>query len=106
MNAGELKHKITIQELQRVPDGYGGYTETWNNVATAWAKIQPLKGSERYQAQQVASELSHKITLRYLSGVKPSMRIVYGLRVFNIIAVINVKKRNEVLELLCEEELT
>jgi len=105
MNAGELRHKITIQELQRTPDGYGGYTETWNDIATVWARIQPLRGDERYQAQQVLSTLSHKIILRYLNGVKPQMRVLYGSRIFHIVSVINVEKRNKVLELLCEEEI-
>ena len=105
MNAGELRHKITIQELQRVPDGYGGYTETWNDIAVVWAKIQPLRGNERYQAQQVSSALSHKIILRYLDGVKPQMRVLCGSRIFHVVSVINVEERNEMLELLCEEEI-
>jgi len=92
VNAGELRHKVTIQELQRV-------------LATVWAKIQPLRGNERYQAQQVSSALSHKIILRYLDGVKPQMRVLYGSRVFYIVSVINVEERNEMLELLCEEEI-
>jgi len=80
VNAGELRHKVTIQELQRTPDGYG-------------------------EAQQVSSALSHKIILRYLDGVKPQMRVLYGSRIFHIVSVINVEERNEVLELLCEEEI-
>jgi len=120
VNAGELRNKITIQELQRVPDGYGGYTETWNNITTkTWAKIQPLRGNERYQAQQISSALSCKIILRYLDGVKPQMRVcssdsilpcllpfvLSDLQIFHIISVINVEERNEVLELLCKEEI-
>jgi len=121
VNAGELRNKITIQELQRVPDGYGGYTETWNNItAKTWAEIQPLRGSERYQAQRISNALSHKVILRYLDGIKPQMRVCSSdsilpcllpfvlddLQVFHIVAAINVEERNEMLELLCEEKIT
>jgi SPP1 family predicted phage head-tail adaptor len=106
MNAGELRQKLTIQTLTRTPDGYGGYTKAWNDFATTWAKIQPLRGDERYKAQQVMNTVSHKITLRYLDGIKPQMRAISGSRIFNILAVINVEEKNELIELLCEEVIS
>lgn len=100
---GKLRHRITLQELVKTDDGYGGIVETWQDVATVWAAIEPLKGTERYQAQQVQSELTHKVTIRYRAGIKPQMRILYGNRVFDIEAVIDVDERHRWLELLCSE---
>jgi SPP1 family predicted phage head-tail adaptor len=94
---------VTIQELVRADDGYGGTVETWQNIATVWAAIEPLRGNERYTAQQVQTELSHKVTIRYRSEVKPQMRLVYKGRIFEIEAAIDVEERHRWLELLCSE---
>lgn len=103
MSAGKLRHRVTIQQLVKADDGYGGIVETWQDVATVWATVEPLRGSERYRAQQVQSELTHKVTMRYRPGVKPQMRLLYGDRVLEIEAVIDVEERHRWLELLCSE---
>lgn len=53
MNAGQLRHRVTIQQLTKVEDEGGGYAEVWTDVATVWAAIKPMRGNERYEAQQV-----------------------------------------------------
>ena len=103
MNAGKLRHRTTIQQLVNTDDGAGGSIETWQNVATVWAAIEPLRGNERYTAQQVQSTLSHKVTIRYHEGVKPQMRLTYKGRIFDIEAVIDIEERHRWLELLCSE---
>lgn len=103
MRAGKLRRRITLERLEQVPDGGGGYTETWVALATLWAAVEPLRGNERFQAQQVSNTLTHKVTIRYRAGVTPKMRIVYGSHVFAIEAVIDPEERHERLELLCSE---
>ena len=100
---GKLRHRVTIQQLIRGDDGYGGTIETWQDVATVWAVIEPLRGNERYTAQQVQSELTHKVTIRYRAGIKPQMRLLYKGKTFEIEAVIDVEERHQWLELLCSE---
>lgn len=103
MNAGQLRHRVTIQRFERVEDEGGGYAEDWKDVATVWAAVKPMRGNERYEAQQVQSTLTHKVTIRYRAGIKPQMRLLYGNRVFNIEAVIDIEERHRWLELLCSE---
>jgi len=100
---GKLRHRITIQEKVTVPDGYGGVTSTWKDVATVWSSVEPLKGRELYAAQQVKAELSHRVRIRYMSGIKPEMRIAFDNRTFEIEAIIDPEERHESLELLCSE---
>ena len=85
------------------PDGGGGFILTWTDVATVWAAIEPLKGAERLHAQQLQSPVTHRVTMRYRAGVRPSMRLVFDARTLNIRAVIDPQERNRTLELLCEE---
>lgn len=103
MRPGNLRHRVTLQQLSRIDDGAGGYIETWIAVATVWADVYPLKGQELYQAQQVQANLSHRVTIRYRAGVEPSMRLQYGTRTLAIEAVIDPEERHRELILMCSE---
>jgi len=103
VNIGKLRHRVTIQNKVTLPDGYGGVTSTWQDVATVWASVEPLNGRELYAAQQVKAELTHRIRIRYMSGIKPEMRIAFDNRTFEIEAIIDPEERHESLELLCSE---
>lgn len=101
--AGVLRKRVTIQTLTQVSDGGGGFTEDWTDTATVWARVEPLDGTERFEAQQVSSALSHRVTIRH-RAVTPQQRLKYGTRIFRINAVLNPEERDEMLHLLCEEE--
>jgi len=103
VNIGKLRHRVTIQNKVTLLDGYGGVTSTWQDVATVWASVEPLNGRELYAAQQVKAELTHRIRIRYMSGIKPEMRIAFDNRTFEIEAIIDPEERHESLELLCSE---
>ena len=104
MNAGRMRHRVTIQQQVRSATDYGGYEESWVDVATVWARIEPLMGRERWHGDQIESDLTHRVTIRYRSDVTPQMRVLYGSRVLKIISVINSGERDETLILLCTEE--
>ena len=88
-----FKKRVTIQNVTRVQDGQGGYTETWADTATVWCSIEPVKAYERYQSMQLAAPVSHKVVMRYTDAVTSTSRLTFGDRVFNVKEVIN---RNEV----------
>lgn len=104
MKAGKLRHRVILQRLSAGDDGYGGITEIWQEVAVLWAQVEPLRGNERYRAQAITAELSHKVTIRYRKNVVPQMRLVIGEQILNIQAVIDPEERHVLLELLCSEE--
>ena len=104
--ARELRHKIIIQAENPQTDGGGGEGDPWaapTTVATARARIEPLKGSEQLRAMQLEDKVSHRVTIRYRSGITAKQRIKFGSRLLNIRAVINPEERNRFLELLCDE---
>lgn len=107
MNAGTLKHRVTLQQETKVTDEGGGSTITWANVADVWASVEPLSGRELFAAQQVRGTLTHKIIMRYRPdiSVNSKMRAVFNGRIFNITTVINSKESNDQLQLLAEEIL-
>lgn len=103
INPGEFRHVITFQKLGNTQDDYGAPIEQWNNTLTTRAGIYPLSGREFYAAETVNSEVTHKINMRYMTGLTPDMRIKFGDRYFNIISIINFQERNIMLQLLCRE---
>jgi SPP1 family predicted phage head-tail adaptor len=100
---GELRHRLTLEELEREEDEGGGYTETWTEVATLSCDLRPFGGSEGVEADRLAGRLTHIVALRYRTGVTPAMRFRKAMRVFHILAVIDVDERNRWLKCLCEE---
>ena len=84
-------------------DGAGGFTETWMEVATVWAAVQPNGGSEAVESGRLAGRVSHTVSLRYREGVTPAMRFRMGTRVFHILAAIDEDERRRWLRCFCEE---
>ena len=94
-----------MQSQVDVADGAGGATSTWSLVATLWANVQPGNGREFWEQKKVTPTLSHLIELRYYAGVTPTMRFVYGERVFKILAAIDPDESRTTLVCYCEEEV-
>lgn len=104
MNPGKLRHRITLQEYREILDQYGTpIDQGWQDVATVWASVEPIQGREYIQLQNTQSELTTRIRIRYRSGVKPAMQVLYGTRVFDIQSVIDPEERHIELQLLCKE---
>lgn len=105
MNIGALDHRVKLQTASRVTDSAGGWTVTWADTATVWASVEPVSGREPFVAQQLQGHVTHKVLIRYRSGITHDMRVLFGTRKFDVQAVINDKERNETLMLYCQEAL-
>ncbi len=106
MRAGRLHQRVTIEQVTgEARDGRGELTPTWGAFASNLpAAVVPLRGREFFEAHQENRELTHKIILRYLSGVTAKMRVNYGGRYFDIVSPpINVDEKNRELNLMCVE---
>lgn len=104
MRAGSLRHRVTIQRYELAVDEYGAplRRESWKDVATVWASVEAVSGREFFASQQVQSEVTHKVMIRFLPGVTADMRIVHGGRVFGIVAPLP-DNRGTRLMLMCRE---
>jgi SPP1 family predicted phage head-tail adaptor len=103
MRAGKMRRRVVLEQPVRTSDGGGGASIAWSPLATLWAAIQPLSGHERPRFESLEATLSHKITVRFRSGISPDMRFRLDTRIFNIRVVRNEDERNRWLICLCEE---
>ena len=103
MRSGRLRHRVTIQSPVVATNGYGERIVTWSTVATVWAAVEPLRGREFFDAEQVQAEISHRVVLRFRSGINSSMRLLHLSRVLHIQAIIDVDERHREMQLMCRE---
>lgn len=111
MRAGELDKVISIQKQVDVSDNMGGFTQTWVDLVTGtatdtdiWAAIWPASAKEQIMSEKEVGTITHKIRIRYRTGVTSDMRVKYGSSYFGILAPpINTNMANRRLDLICKE---
>lgn len=101
--AGALDKRITIQAQTKTPDGQGGFTTAWTDIATIWAAIWPVSANETVQAAQPVMIISHRIRIRWRSIMRPTWRLKFGARYFNIVSIICPNEGREWLDIMCKE---
>ena len=84
------------------PDGSGAQW-TCTGDGSINAAIYPVRGQEAVDNAKLELSTTHRIRIRYMSGITPSMRVLFGSRVFNIVQIINPEERNVYLEFMAEE---
>lgn len=78
MRAGSLRHRITIRRRTNTPDGAGGWTPSWTNVGVNLpADIVSINGKEAMVGQVLQSINTYKVTIRYMTGIKPADQITW-----------------------------
>src|SRR5690606_1569352 len=87
VDPGALRTRLVLQAVTSVPDGLGGFTESWSDVATVFARIEPAAADSRFGAGQTLEAVTHRITLRRRGDVAADMRFAGGGRIFQIVAV-------------------
>lgn len=82
--SGQLDQRVTFKRRSKRPDGYGGNTVTVSEVATVWAYVRPLNGTEREQAQRQEGIASYMIVIRNRDDLLDTDTAVWRGREFNL----------------------
>lgn len=107
MRAGQLRHTISIQEQTDTADGMGGFTTSWADISgmdAISAAIWPFSSKESLDAMKLELVVTHKIRIRYRSGITAKNRIKFGSRIFNIISLMNHDERGISWDIMATEE--
>ena len=78
MQAGKLRHRVTIQSSVVTQNAHGQDETTWSTFASRHAaEVTQLTGRELWNAQQIKPDISLRVSMRWLPGVLPKMRVVW-----------------------------
>lgn len=100
MNASKLNKRITITRPITSTSASGQTSiDKWEPWQSVWANIRPLRGTEKFEANQIGNSVSHKITIRYRDDIDEGMRLCYDQKELDIKTIINVREENRWLEI-------
>jgi len=110
LDVSSREHRLTLDAPSApVPDGAGGYIETFTPLTPAevWGSVEPMSQAdlERVSGSTVEATATHLITLPFHPQVTVQSRVTYQGRTFLVQGIRNVFERNLTLELTCEEVL-
>lgn len=95
MQAGKLRHRITVQEPQDAKSAGGGRTQDWADVTTVWGSVRPATAREIEVGEKINMQLSHMVEVRWQDGVfLPERRFKFGNRYLEIIGGRNPEERD------------
>lgn len=88
MQAGKLRHRVTIQSPPTAQDEVGQPVGDWVDFATVWADVRFINGLEAARTGIPTSAVTASIRIRYLAGVSANMRVLHDGKVFDVKAVL------------------
>ena len=108
MNIGQFRDQITFQYFTRTSDGAGGFTQTWVDDLTVWAKVTPLTTQEGIEAGQSAENNPFRIWIYWTNDFSATFntqyRIKRGTDVYNIVQIRNIQDGDWFYEILAVQK--
>lgn len=102
IKAGELRERVTVQSAIQTTNSLGESIPTWSTFATVWASVEGVTARELLLAGQQQTEISHRVRLRFLTGLNQQMRLAWRGRTLEIISILEHENRS-IHELICQE---
>ena len=102
MDAGILRDRVTVQQATENRNSLGESILSFSTFAEVWASVQGVSAREFLLAGQQQVEVSHRVKMRYLTGLTPQMRLSWRGRTLEIISILEHENRS-VHELICQE---
>jgi SPP1 family predicted phage head-tail adaptor len=103
MDSSRLKRRVVIQYPSTTQDAYGQPVVGFVTLATVWAAVEPLSGGLLFASKQSQSEITLKVTIRYLATVEENMQVIYRQHTYIILYLIDPEMQHTSLELMCKE---
>lgn len=111
-SVGDLRNSVTLQTRGTSTDTGGGFTSSFSNTRTLFAKIVPKLGNENFEAGRIENPITHEVYTRYYSDINfasggGKMRISWDdsgtTRNLSVKSVIDVGERDRYLVFRCSE---
>jgi SPP1 family predicted phage head-tail adaptor len=98
-----MRHRVVIQRRKAGTDAAGGPLSGWEEFASRAASVDRASGSEVWESAQRNARVPVVFRLRYLPGVTPGMRLLFGGKAHNITSAVDLEARKAELVITAEE---
>ena len=103
MQAGKLRHRITIQQATESQNSFGEVTRSWATYATVWASVEPLQGREYLDGRQLEADVDTRVRIRHRAAVTQRMRVTWSGHTYDVQSVIADATNKRMMQLMCRE---
>nr|CAD6610855.1 head-tail adaptor protein [Rhizobium sp. Khangiran2] len=100
---GRMTTRLVLEAPVEAPDGQGGAAVTWEAVRVLWARVEPVRVSERQEAGAESATISYRIWIWFRDDVVAGQRFRNGSRVFAVKLVRDPHETRRFLVCHCEE---
>ena len=105
IDPGALRHECGLEAATLAPDGAGGHAESWAEIATVFARVEPVSASSGFGADQSLETVTHRVTVRHRADVASGMRLTRGGRILDIVTVHDPDESGRYLVLSARERV-
>ena len=96
MRAGLLRNRVTVQSLAVAQNEFNEEIETWSDLATVWARVQPMPGREFFAGSETMDQQPVVFTFRKRGGItldEKTRRLVWDSKNYDITSISDVAGR-------------
>ena len=107
--AYRLSHELVLEAPARVPDGAGGFSESWVALGTLWAKVIARTGRAKASGAAPLSLMALRIIVRAAppgsdARPTPEQRFRHNTRLYRILSVAEDDSDGRYLVCTAQEE--
>ena len=102
IDAGSLRERVTVQQASESRNALGETVLSWATFAERWASVEGVSSREALAAGQQDVTITHRVRMRYVSGMTQSMRFSWRSRTLQIVSLLEYGNRSEHVA-ICEE---
>lgn len=93
--------------MTTTPDGGGGFTRTWTDYTTVWARFTPDRAREKILQGRIADNQSGVLLVRSSTitrAINDTYRVVLDGVTYNVRSNCNPDQRNSTIEMIIETD--
>lgn len=102
IDPGKLRERVTVQQASEARNAIGETVFSWSTYATVWASVDGVSSREALDSGKIDVQISHRVRMRYLSGLTQNMRLSWRGRTLDIVSLLEYGNRSEHV-LICQE---
>ena len=104
LDPGLLRRRVRLEAPVAAPDGSGGATATWREVAELSAHVEPLSAEARERFGRRQETVTHRVICRFRGDIDRGMALVFQGRRLTIRSLHDPDESGRFLVCRCEEE--